>query len=433
MAKKAAKKTKPGKPGSSLVFQVKETVKLKEGFRISVESTGSGKTLRGEFEHGQAYTPGVKILARVLDEKKKGLFLVEPEGAFDDPDAIDKQVKEFFRKIPKTEIHLHLEGVVRRETLFKLSKRDPQSKIKSMDDVNRLFNFKNLGEFIRVFIAVQNSIHEVKDFEFLFDDLRKYIKDNHIVYAEIFLAISKFVQKGFRYEDMVEILSNRIREFEKKEGNKVRILIDVGRTFGPKSAQENLERVLAHPQEMVLGIGLGGDEKTGPAPKFIKTFKQAIKNGLHVVAHAGEDVGPRSIWDAVKKLGAERIGHGLAAIEDPKLMQYLKAKKIPLEVCLTSNVFTGRYTRELTSHPVQTFGPKGMMVTVNSDDPTFFHTDLSTEYYYFYKHLHFPLSDILVFLENGVSATFHPHKETLKQLIKKEIENLKPRFPLLIF
>ncbi|MBL8995408.1 MAG: adenosine deaminase, partial [Spirochaetia bacterium] len=408
MAKKAPKKLKTGKPGSSLVFQVVQALKLKEGFRMTVESVGTGKTIRGEFEHGRTYTPGAKICAKVLDEKKKGLFLVEPEGGFDDPEAIDKQVKDFFRKIPKTEIHLHLEGVVRRETLLKLSQRDRQSKIKSMDDVNRLFNFKNLGEFIRVFIAVQNSIHEVKDFEFLFDDLRKYIKDNNIVYAEIFLAISKFVQKGFRYEDMVEILSNRIREFERKEGNKVRLIIDVGRTFGPKSAQENLERVLAHPQEMVLGIGLGGDEKTGAAPKFIKTFKQAIKNGLHVVAHAGEDVGPKSIWDAVKKLGAERIGHGLAAIEDPKLMQYLQSKKIPVEVCLTSNVFTGRYTRELTTHPVQTFGPKGMMVTVNSDDPTFFHTDLSTEYYYFHKYLHFPLSDILVFLENGVTATFHP-------------------------
>ncbi len=432
MAKPAKKKKSSGSAEKGLVFEVLSSVQANGGYRMAVESR-EGKTIRGEFDHGHAYTPGLLIRARVLDQKKKGLFLVEPEGQFDNPITIDKQVKDFFRKMPKTEIHLHLEGVVRRETLFKMNQRDKHSKLKSMEDVNKLFNFKDLPEFIKVFIAVQNSIHQLKDFEFLFEDLKRYVKDNNIVYAEIFLAISKFVQKGFRYEDMVDLLGRKIREFEKKEGNKIRLIIDVGRTFGPKSAQANLENVLSHPHDLVLGIGLGGDEKAGPANLFLKTFKQAVKNGLHVVAHAGEDVGPKSIWDAVKNLGAERIGHGLAAIEDPKLMAYLKTKKTPIEVCLTSNVFTGRYTRSLSSHPVQTFHPKGMNVTVNSDDPTFFHTDLSTEYYYFHKHLHFRLRDILQFVENGVNATFHPHKEMLRQLILKDIERLKEKYPLLIF
>jgi adenosine deaminase len=314
-----------------------------------------------------------------------------------------------------------------------MARRNPASQIRTPQDVERLFTFQNLGEFIKAFVILQDAMTELADFERLFDDLAAYLKANRIIYAEIFFAISKFIQKGFTYPDMLSVLSRCIRNLEKKDGTKVRLLIDVSRTFGAENAKANLGRVLAHPNEFVLGIGLGGDEKQGPAPLFRETFRKAVKAGLHVVAHAGEDVGPESIRAALKDLGAERIGHGMAALEDEKLMAELARRQTPIEICLTSNVFTGRYTRTLDYHPAQVFHPRGLNLTVNSDDPTFFKTDLSNELYAFHRNLHFPVGEIMKFVENGVMATFHPERKALWRRMSAEILRIRRKYPLVLF
>jgi adenosine deaminase len=385
------------------------------------------------FSSAEPYTAGVRVKAVLISRKGKNDFEAKLDKAFLKPLAIEKQIESFFKQIPKTEIHLHVEGCVRRTSLLKLAKRAKSKKIKTISDVDRIFSFSNLTEFINVFIAIQDSVEKVSDFSVLLDDLCFYLKTNNIIYSEIFLAISKFMLKGFSYPDMIDLFNKKIAEIEKKDGIVIRLLVDVGRTFGPQSAKENLDRVLAYPHKNVIGIGLGGNEKIGPAKFFKDTFRLAASKKLHVVAHAGEDVGPESMWAALKDLKAERIGHGMAAIEDEKLMKFLVKAKTPLEICLTSNVFTGKYTKSLNTHPVQTFAPLGINVTVNSDDPTFFNTDLSKEYFYFHKHLNFSVSDILGFVENGVLSSFHPKKKELWKKMSKDIDALKKKFPLIVF
>jgi len=419
-------------PKGVLELAIEACHDLHYGHLVEGSVRGSRKPVSWFFYASKPYTPGAVILGRLLEEKRRGLYRAEPSKEFADPEALDRQVRSFFRAIPKTEIHLHFEGCIRKETFLEMARRNPKSAIRTAQDVERLFTFHNLGEFIRAFVNLQDAMTELADFERLFEDLAVYLKKNHIVYAEIFFAISKFVQKGFTYPAMLETLSRCIRNLERSEGTRVRLLIDVSRTFGAENAKANLARVLESPNDLVLGIGLGGDEKAGPAGLFKETFRKAVKAGLHVVAHAGEDVGPESVWSALKDLGAERLGHGMAAIEDEKLMADLAKRRTPIELCLTSNVFTGRYTRTLDSHPAQVFHPKGLNLTVNSDDPTFFKTDLSQELWAFHRHLHFSIADILTFVENGALATFHPERKVLWKLMSAEIAKLRRQYPLVI-
>ena len=430
VAAKTQKKLPPVAPVEMVRARVRACHEISYGYRIEVVLADGRKAW---FTHRDSYRLSSVIGVRVLAEAEPGVFLVEPMGDFDKPQRVDEQVREFLRRIPKTEIHLHVEGAVRKSTLLALAQSHGSKTLRTMDDVDQLFRFTNLGEFIQVFIATQDNIQKIGDFELLFDDLAHYLVGNRIVYSEVFLAISRFMQKGFQYPDLVNVFAKKIKSFEKKTGYHVRILIDVGRTFGPESAKANLDRVLAYPHEYVIGIGLGGDEKKGPAPLVRDIFARARQAGLRVVAHAGEDVGPESIRDALLELKAERIGHGIAAIEDPALIKKLAEDRTPLEISLTSNVFTGRYTRSHDAHPVQTFFPAGVLISVNSDDPTLFDTDLSTEYWYFYEKLGFTVADLMKMLEDGVAATFHPRKDELWNFLRDEVERERKRFPLVLF
>lgn len=205
---------------------------------------------------------------------------------------------------------------------------------------------------------------------------------------------------------------------KKKDNITVKVIVDVSRSFGVENALQNLRSVIDYDSKNIIGIGLGGYEANGPAKDFVKVFKIAKENGFRTVAHAGEDVGPESIWDSIKLLGAERIGHGISAIYDEELMNYLAEKKIPLEICPTSNVFTKKYVKKYEEHPIKKFYEKGILVTVNTDDPTFFNVELIEEYWNLYEKLNFSLEDIKNLIINGFKASFLSEKKK-KKFIKK--------------
>jgi adenosine deaminase len=207
-----------------------------------------------------------------------------------------------------------------------------------------------------------------------------------------------------------------------ESGITVNYLIDVSRTFGPENAHQNLDLIIDNPKTSIIGIGLGGAESTGPAEKYQKVFEKAIANNLRVVAHAGEDVGPESIWDTLNLLKAERIGHGISAIQDEKLMDYLKEKGIPLEICPTSNLFTRKYVTKIEEHPVKAFYDRGMAVTINSDDPTLFGSELSEEYILLYENGIFNEDEILDLVKKTIFSSFASDKR--KKAIWKEAEKL---------
>jgi adenosine deaminase len=256
------------------------------------------------------------------------------------------------------------------------------------------------------------------------------MKKDNIIYTEVYLAPTKFLQNGLDFDKIIENIIQSIRVIKAQEDRDIKLLVDVSRTFGKDNALNNLNRVLKLNYSEVIGIGLGGAEQLGPAKDYEEVFKIARQAGLRVVAHAGEDDGPWSVWDAIKYLKVERIGHGTSAIQDPDLMKYVRDNKIPFEVCITSNIFTGKYVREEENHPVRQFYDSGIIVTLNTDDPEIFDVRLSDEYLKLYDKLNFSVEEIIEIVKNSVLATFNPNKEELWYHMKREIDKLRKIYEL---
>lgn len=320
-------------------------------------------------------------------------------------------VRAFIASLPKTEIHLHIEGLVSVDSIWSLIKKHRLDLgIGSKDELTKRFHVTSLTEFIDLFINIIQAcfVHE-DDLTYLIDDARHYLSRNNIRYAEIFFAPTKLIKNGLDFDRMVDRLDEGANQL-RTEGLDVRYIVDASRGFGLDNAMRNLELTLAHPTPNVIGLGLGGAEQTGPAKDYRAVFDKARDAGLKVVAHAGEDVGPKSIWDTIDILGAQRIGHGISAIQDKKLMDELTSRRIPLEICPTSNLFTRKYVKTLNEHPIRAFFDHGMYVTVNTDDPTLFGVDLNDELYRLLEAEIFSIGELLTILKNGVFATFLPKK-----------------------
>ena len=298
-----------------------------------------------------------------------------------------------FKEIPKAELHLHLEASVSKNTIkrFYMRRYPGLSQEEADKEIQKIFTYSDLNGFIRGYLAVQDLYDSEEDLECVFADLKEYLVRNGIAYAEVFASPSSLMKKGFDFFKMVEIYRRNIMKIKYETGIVVRILIDVSRAFGMENAEKNLQLLLAYRIPEIIGIGLGGSEEKGPAKLFGEVFAKARENNLVTVAHAGEDVGPESVWDAIDILQAQRIGHGISASQDESLMQALAERKIPLEICPTSNIFTQKYVKKLADHPMRKFFDKGIPVTLNSDDPVFFGVELLDEYWNAYSEMGFSL------------------------------------------
>jgi adenosine deaminase len=325
---------------------------------------------------------------------------------------LDRQkIRALITRVPKTEIHLHLEGLASVDTIWNLMQKHglTPAGITSKEELRDRFQVTSLDEFIDLFInVIQNSFSENDDIELLIGDLRNYLNSNNIVYAEIFFAPSKFLMNGFSFEKMLGILDKGVESIKKKDNREVKFIIDVSRTSGVKNAENNLDLTLKHRSGNIIGIGLGGTESKGPAKDFAHIFEKARKEGLNLVAHAGEVVGPESVWDALNTLHAQRIGHGISSIFDKNLMDYLRDHRIPLEVCPTSNLFTRKFFHTLQDHPVKPFFDHGIFVTINTDDPSIFGKELVEEYMSLIDAEIFSINEVLTLIKNNLYATFLP-------------------------
>ncbi|OQY40641.1 MAG: adenosine deaminase [Spirochaetaceae bacterium 4572_7] len=342
---------------------------------------------------------------------------------------VKKDVIEALKKVPKTEIHLHIEAVTTASTVWKLIKKHKLNidGVTTLKDLEKKFNVNSLEGFIDLFInVVQKSFKEEDDFNLIMNDLYDYLKNNNIVYAEVFLAPTTFLKNGLSFDKIIDILQNRADEIEEKSGIDIKFLIDVSRGFGLDNAMKNLNLTLRHKTERVIGIGLGGAEKMGKAQEFVTVFDKAKEAGLRVVAHAGEDDDYTSVDSAVNILGAERIGHGISAMESEEAMDNLKKKQIPLEICPTSNLFTRAYVTDIHKHPVKLFYDKGLFVTINSDDPTLFGSTLLEEYGLLVVNNIFSRREIGQLVLNNLKATFmeQSKKDSLEIKIRETLNSI---------
>ena len=307
---------------------------------------------------------------------------------------VDESTREFIRALPKAELHLHLEGSVDPRTLSELSRKhntplpakennyghnEDSGKELSEDDVRRLYRYQDFVGFLMAFKAVTERLREPADYELITYRLMQKLKSQNVVHAEVYVSVGVIYWRGQQFDSIFEGLERGRERGERDFDVKLFWIFDAVRHFGVEAAAKVFDKAAELRERNVIGIGIGGDERRGPAEWFRDLYANAADRGLRLTCHAGESLGPESIWSALRDLKAERIGHGLTAIQDPALMDYLAERQVPVEICLASNLRTGCCS-SLEEHPLGEYIRRGMLVTLNTDDPEMFETTLNREY-----------------------------------------------------
>ncbi len=286
--------------------------------------------------------------------------------------------------LPKAELHLHLEGSIRPAVAAALAAR--QGLALTEDEVRRRYDYTNFTEFIEAFKWVTSFLREPRDFALLAADLAEQLLEQHVVYAEVTLSVGIMLLRKQDPQANFEAILAATEPFEKR-GLRLNWIFDAVRQFGPEPALEVVEAARRCASPRIVAFGIGGDELSVPTREFRYAYLRARSSGLHRLIHAGEIGGPEKIREAVEILGVERIGHGIAAMHDPALMDLLAERRIPLEVCPTSNLRTGALALQLHNpgatllqHPLPQLLRHGIPVVLSTDDPAMFHASLLGEY-----------------------------------------------------
>lgn len=314
------------------------------------------------------------------------------------------KLRQFIRNMPKTELHIHLLGAIPLPALWSLvNKYKGTDQVASMEELRKKFQFSNFLHFIETWIWQQQFIREQEDLEFIASHVAQNMIDQNIQYAEVFYTSSSHSKTGMSLHDITHAILDGFAHH--RDRIELKLIHDFGRDRGPEEALEKLEGLKDLNCPDLIGIGIGGPEEGYPPEPFLEVYEQARSWGFRTNAHAGEADGANSVWGAVKTLKADRIGHGTRAFEDPLLLDYLKEKQIPLEMNPVSNCKT-RVIRDIKAHPVRDYFERGLMVTINSDDPQMFQTSLENEYYVLATELGFSGKDIRQLLHNSIKAAW---------------------------
>jgi adenosine deaminase/aminodeoxyfutalosine deaminase len=282
----------------------------------------------------------------------------------------------FIRSLPKAELHLHLEGSVTPTTLAEL--RTAHGEASTLVDAEALYQYKDFLGFLTAFKTLTEDLQTPADYELITYRLMEQLKAENVLHAEVYVSVGVCLWRKQDFDAIFEGLERGRERGERDFDVSLLWIFDAVRQFGPGAAQEVFKVAARYRDRNVVGIGIGGDEQKAPPELFRDAYAYAAAQGLRLTAHAGESAGPESIWGALN-LGAERIGHGLTAYQDPELIEELATRQIPVEICLTSNLRTG-CCGKISDHPVRRYFDQGLMLTLNTDDPAMFATSLTNEY-----------------------------------------------------
>ena len=286
----------------------------------------------------------------------------------------------FIAGLPKAELHVHHVGSASPRIVAELAQRHPGVVPGDPEALAAFFEFRDFAHFIEVYLAVVDLIRTPDDLRLLtYEIAREMAQTQSLRYAELTCTPYTSVVRGIPIEAYNEAIEDARAAAQRDFGLRLQWIYDIPGESGLPAADATLDYVLNHPSDGLIGFGLGGPEIGVPRPQFQPHFDAARAAGLHSIPHAGETTGPETIWDALRLLGAERIGHGTSAAQDPELLAHLASTGIPLEVCPSSNIAT-RAVERLEEHPITAFRDAGVTVTVNSDDPPMFSTTLNDEY-----------------------------------------------------
>jgi aminodeoxyfutalosine deaminase len=328
----------------------------------------------------------------------------------------------FIRALPKAELHLHLEGTVTPETLVELSAR--HNNPLDLAQAQALFHYSDFSGFLLAFKAVTEHLRTADDYELATWRMLQNLARQGVVHAEVYVSVGVvYYWRRCEFEPLFAGMERARIRAEAELGITAYWIFDAVRHFGPEEAARVFRKAaeLRPAFPSIVGIGIGGDERRTGTEPFRELYAEAREAGLRLTAHAGETVGPEGIWGAIN-IGAERLGHALSAIHDPELMGILAERQIPLEICITSNLRTSCCAR-LEDHPVRRYFDAGLMVTLNSDDPALFASDLNDEYQVAYDGFGFTPEHLRELAANSIEACFLPPERKVGVL--RRIESLK--------
>jgi len=318
----------------------------------------------------------------------------------------------FIAGLPKVELHVHHVGSASPRIVAELAARhEGQTPVPADPDaLADYFEFRDFAHFVEVYLSVVDLIRDQTDVWILTHEVARELARQQVRYAELTITPYSHVRRGIPAPAFCEAIEDARVRAEADFGIVLRWCFDIPGEAGLVSAEETLRIALEQRPDGLISFGLGGPEIGVPRPQFKPYFDQARAAGLRSVPHAGETTGPETIWDAIRELGAERIGHGTSAVRDPRLLEYLAERRIPLEVCPTSNVRT-RAVPTIEEHPLRAMVDAGVVVTINSDDPPMFGTTLNDEYAVAARLLGHGPAGLASLARDAVGASFLPRPD----------------------
>lgn len=337
-----------------------------------------------------------------------------------------QELTDFIAGLPKAELHVHHVGSASPRIVAELAARHPESKVPAdVEALRDYFTFQDFAHFIEVYLSVVDLIKDAEDVRLLTYEVARDMAAQNIRYAELTVTPFSSTSRGIPGPAFMEAIEDARVTAARDLGVTLRWCFDIPGEAGLEAAEETARLACESGPEGLVSFGLGGPEIGVPRPQFKPYFDRAIAAGLRSVPHAGETTGPETVWDALTHLRAERIGHGISSVKDPALLAHLAERQIPLEVCPTSNLATKAVT-DLAEHPLRELVEAGVLVTVNSDDPPMFGTDLCTEYALAAQLLGLDAAGVADLARNAVRASFMGHQEAAS--LNAEIDAHLARF-----
>jgi adenosine deaminase len=343
--------------------------------------------------------------------------------------TLAEPLKTFIERIPKAEIHIHLEGgAMYPATALTLAERNGMKlPFHDEESAEAYYRFSGLDQFIDILRTTVSTLNTAADYCTVTEVIGEAAAKQNIWYHEIFFTFGLVSRRGVEWQAIVEGITEGRRINRDRHGVETRFIADIDRTQDAGTGLELVNLAAVCQEETgIVGVGLDCQESGYPASRHALAFQRAKELGFHRVAHAGEDAGPESVWDAIENLDVERIDHGVRAIEDPDLVRLLAERQIPLTTCPVSNIALKVFP-EMSAHSLKALMDAGCFVTVNSDDPPMFQTDMTHDLFAVAETFDFNIEHIEILARNSFLATFMEDNEKSDYLARfdAELERLK--------